>query len=358
MDDKLFAAGRQQKLSGWRAQRTQAGALEDCSLIIATYERPQQVAHLVEALAASIDCPAEVVVVDGSRSRESETALRMNLARRDLPFDLIYVQASPGLTRQRNIGIDVSSRPYVYFLDDDCLPQANYFSAIRAVFEDDKNQRIGAVCGLVVNEMNNPLTWRWRMRRALRIVPQGEPGSYFASGSCAPRNPVRPFSGIRRVDNLHGCAMAFRRVVLDRNRFSEFFEGYSQGEDLEMSLRVGRAWQIVWCGDAHVGHYHASSGRPTSFAKGRMEVRNRYFIWKRYCPNAKLSDRFRFWLDAAFLVVMDLGQAVLHPTQVYPLAHAAGVVYGALNCLLRPPRYQEPPARKQYTLSHSVPVTQ
>ena len=350
MPPSIASAINQTRFPGWRVARQQSGALEDCSLIIATYERPKQISQLLDRLLTLDDCPAEILVVDGSRNRESESALLSQIASRQLRFDLIYVKSLAGLTRQRNVGIDVSTRRYVYFLDDDCLPSHGYFSAIRSVFEYDEEGRIGAVCGLVVNEMHHPLTWRWRIRLALRLVPHGEPGSYFASGTCNPRNPVEPFSGTKPVNNLHGCAMAFRRAVLDRHRFSEFFEGYSQGEDLEMSLRVGKQWQIVWCGAARVGHYHAPNGRPTSFVKGKMEVRNRYFIWKRHSTNAALVDRVRFWLDAMFLTLMDLAWFAIHPTRVYVFAHAAGVFWGALSCLFFPPHYEEPPARRRYAL--------
>jgi GT2 family glycosyltransferase len=339
-----------QTFPGWRIEAARAAALEDCSLVIATYERPGQVVQLLKTLADLSDCPAEVIVVDGSRVKDSERALLTEIAPETLPFELVYVNSPAGLTKQRNVGIDLSSRKHVYFLDDDCLPEPGYFRAIRKVFQADEAGRIGAVCGLVVNEMNYPVTRRWRMRFALGLVPRVKPGSYCSSGTCVPRNPVEPFSGIRPVDNLHGCSMAFRRAVLDRHRFSEFFQGYSQGEDLEMSLRIGNEWRIVWCGDAHVGHFHAASGRPTSFRKGKMEVRNRHFIWKRHSLDASFKDRLRFWLDTAFLATTDLGWFAMHPAQTHALAHAAGVLSGAIGCVFAPPRYEEPPARKQYDL--------
>ena len=139
---------------------------------------------------------------------------------------------------------------------------------------------------------------------------------------------------------LPGCAFAFRREVLDEFRFSEFFAGYSQGEDLEMSLRVGRRWKLASCGEARVVHNEARGRAAGGFAKGRMEVRNRYFIWKRHVPHPRVLDRARFWADMVFLLVMDVARVAL--------AHGCGVVVAAAGCLVAPPRYAEPPVRRRY----------
>ena len=75
-----------------------------------------------------------------------------------------------------------------------------------------------------------------------------------------------------------------------------------------------------------------------------MEVRNRYFIWKRHAPDAAAGRPRPVLGGCAFLLVMDLG-CVLHAPMAgwRALAHAAGVAAGAAGCLLAPPRYEEPP---------------
>ena len=109
-----------QCLPGWRMKCSATGALEDCSLIVPTYQRPREVISLLQTIMGLPDAPAEVVVVDGSPGKDAEAALSGWAKPRSLPFDLIYVRSPAGLTRQRNVGIDISSGEYVYFLDDDC----------------------------------------------------------------------------------------------------------------------------------------------------------------------------------------------------------------------------------------------
>jgi GT2 family glycosyltransferase len=339
------------KLSGWRAAGQERGAIEDCSLVVATYDRHAEVFRLLEALLQLPDVPGEVVVVDGSPSRKLGAELARWLESRVVAYDLVYVESPPGLTRQRNVGVDVSTRPLVFFLDDDAVPQPGYFREVARVFEDDSEACIGGVAGCVLNEMDRPLARRWQLRFALGIVPRIEPMIYYPSGTHVPRSVLKPFSGVRTVDVMPGCAWTFRREVFETERFSCFFEGYSQGEDLEMSLRVGRQWKLVCCGDARILHLPAGHGRPVSYTRGVMEMRNRYFIWKRHTPRPAARYVASFWADTALLVAMDVAWFCARPWKAQPLGHAAGTLRELWQCMRRPPRFEEPPARREYMLA-------
>ena len=334
-------------LTGFRKASASRPELPDCSLVVATYERPVAIVTLLAALNEMADPPGEVVVVDGSSGRDSERVVRDWSLTAESPFDLIYVHSPAGLTLQRNVGVDASAGAFVFFLDDDCVPHDGYFREIRRTFVEDASQQIGAVAGAIVNEMNRPLSGRWRTRLALRLAERGEPGSYLSSGVSVPASTVAPFTGLRHVQVVPGGAVAYRRQVLNECRFSLFFCGYAQGEDLEMSLRAGARWNLVWCGDAHVSHFHAVEGRPASVAKGRMEVRNRYFIWKRHAAPSVL-DRFRFWADLGYGAAYDVASFASDPRSLSPLRHAWGVVSGIASCLTLPPRYIEPAAQREY----------
>jgi hypothetical protein len=71
-----------------------------------------------------------------------------------------------------------------------------------------------------------------------------------------------------------------------------------------------------------------------------MEVRNRYFIWRCYTPRPSVGCRINLWLDFLFIGVCSLARG--------QVKHAGGVLYGAAECQLTPPRYTEPPARQEY----------
>ncbi len=336
-------------LPGWRIPGS-GGALEDCSLIVATCDRQQELMRLLERLLRMAEPPGEVVIVDGRPTEESCGALRAWVESRRPSFDFCYAESPAGLTRQRNAGVDLSTRPYLFFLDDDAVPLPGYFTEMRRVFDEDRERRVGGLAGCVINEMDKPIARRWRMRFALGLVPRLEPMVYCPSGTHTPRGLLKRFSGVRKIDVMPGCAWTLRREVFDTDRFSCFFEGYSQGEDLEMSLRIGRRWEILCCGDAGILHLPGAGGRPMSYRRGVMEMRNRYFIWKRHSPHPGARFVWAFWLDTAFLIAMDLAWFCVRPWRFEPLGHARGTLTEMVRCLALPPAFEEPPARREYVL--------
>jgi GT2 family glycosyltransferase len=287
--------------------------------------------------------------VDSSPEPDTENELSDISEKVEMPFDLVYIRSPKGLTLQRNIGIDISTKPLLYFLDDDARPLDDYFAKVREVFLKDST--IAAVGGCAANEMDKPIPRRWRIRRTLRLVPRTEPFIYNDAGTSAPTGLLKPFSGIRDVDIFPGYAFAIRRSVCDSMRFSGFFDGYSYGEDVEMALRIRQKARVVSCGDARVIHRVSPGGRPPAFEKGRMEVRNRYFIWRRYSQNASLLNKLRFHLDFFFLFLMDVAWFVARPWRMHYLSHAFGVLSGTVSCALSTPKWTEEAPVPKYRLS-------
>lgn len=336
------------RLFGWKKTSAIGTALSDCSLIIPTYRRPNELVQLLRLLSTLPDPPGEVLIIDGSPDDAVNEAIKCHFGECALAYDLVYVKSPAGLTRQRNVGIDVATRAFIFFLDDDCLPEPGYFTAIRRVFCEDERKEIGAVRGFLTNSIQETPTLLWRLRFALGIVPKGEPGLYHQSGTCGTWSGVKPLQGTQPVDVLAGGAAAYRREVFLNHRFSTFFYGYAQGEDLEMSLRLGRNWKMLLCWDARVDHRHAVGGRPPGFARGKMVVRNRYFIWKRYSPQPSVSHRLRFWGDHVLGAAYYVATFLIRPWRPYYLSYAMGTVVGVFACLIAPPSHTESPARREY----------
>jgi GT2 family glycosyltransferase len=328
------------ELPGWRITARKPVSLADCSLIVASYQRPDEVAELLRSLSSMAELPGEVIVVDGSPGFETEKSAQDVVRELALPFDLIYVRSPKGLTRQRNVGVDLSSKAFLFFLDDDAIPQAGYFRELRRVLVQDRAGAIGAVGGCIINEIDKPISRRWQLRRTLGIIPKVEPYIYNHAGTTAPTGLQKPFRGVREVDMFPGGACVIRRSVLNQIRFSEFFQGYSYGEDLEMSLRIRRQWRIQYCGDARVWHYgiERKGGRPNEFAKGRMEVINRYFIWRRYSGHTSVLNQMRLNLDLLFIFFMDVAWWAAKPWRGGPhMRHGLGIAAGMAKCAVAPP---------------------
>jgi hypothetical protein len=327
-------------LPGWRAASRRRPALRDCSLVVPATGGRDEVSRLLDALLSAADAPGEVVVVDAAPSRELDVSLRRWAASAAAPFALVYVAGPPELTRQRNIGVDLSTREFVFFLDPGVLPLPGYFSATRRVFDLDTGAVVGGVAGVVVNETESR-----------------EPGAllYAPSGVWTPRSYRNPFTGLRRVDVLPGCAVAWRRDVFAAHRFSCYFREHPEGEDMEFSLRAGRSWTLLCCGDARVQRIPPVSPVVPGYRDGRARVRNRYLIWRRHVSRPSPRHTASFWADALAAGAAAAADFCLCPWRPAHLARAAGILAGIHSCLADPPRFVEPPARREYTLAPDTP---
>ena len=87
---------------------------------------------------------------------------------------------------------------------------------------------------------------------------------------------------------MPGWGMMWKSAAARAARFNEGFAGYSQGEDLDFSLRLRRQGRLLMCRRAGLRHLPDPSGRPSPFNHGYMEIYNRYQIHRR-----GLSDRTR-----------------------------------------------------------------
>jgi len=340
-------------LQGWRIAAKDAIRLPGACLILPTYKRPDLIVSLLSVLAALPDAPAAVIVVDGSPDDATGSASREWATANSAPFELTYVKTPiAGLPFQRNVGLDICFSDYVYFLDDDCVPEPGYFRAIRDVL--DQHPEVVAVAGLITNELNRPLALRWRLRFALGLLPRIEPGILHDSCTSVPPSVASVFAGIKYVDMFPGGASGFRRAIFDNVRYSPYLRRYATGEDLEMSLRMRRYGAIAWCGDAHVAHYHAAAGRIDSFQRGYMDTWNRNYIRRGHLLHASFVNKLRFWLDIFLAMTLDVFGFLRHPLQPRRLMHCLGMFCGVVSSVVYPPKYREPDTRPQFRFAGAV----
>ncbi len=106
------------------------------SVVVPTRNRPEALARLLSGLSQCTPPPDEVIVVDQSASDDSEgvvAAIAPSLPR------LVYLRTeSRGLSRARNLGLQRAVSAVVSFIDDDCIPEADWVARIGAAFGSDE----------------------------------------------------------------------------------------------------------------------------------------------------------------------------------------------------------------------------
>jgi glucosyl-dolichyl phosphate glucuronosyltransferase len=271
------------------------------SIVTPTFRRPAEAAALLENLCQQTLLPSEVILVDGAPLDERATEAAVAARKNNLPFVCRYLRSERGTALQRNVGIEAASGELIALIDDDVRLEPDFLQHIARVFAADTERRVGGVVGYRTNQ-HIPDAVRWRWYRRLKLFTTYEPGRYdFASGYPINNNLQPPFTGTRPVDFMTTACAVWRREVFDAGlRFDLFFRDYGVLEDAHFSLRAGRTWQLLQCGDARCQELHAAGGRTDSRRIGYKCVVNYYYVFRDIARPLSWGQQWRFWRFQVF----------------------------------------------------------
>lgn len=273
------------------------------SIVTPTFRRPAEIAGLLENLSQQTLLPAEIVIVDGASSEEKASEEAVARLTKSIPFRCVYIRQCGGTAIQRNAGIDAARGQFIAFIDDDVRLQPDFLKTTASVLEKDAGKKVGGVVGYRMNrhfDPNNAQRWRWYRRLGLLTVY--EPGRYdFQSGYPINANMQPPFSGVRPVDFMTTACALWRREVFDSGlRFDHFFCDYGILEDAHLSLRAGRQWELLQCGDAYCEELSSPHGREESRRIGYKCVVNYYYVFQDIVKPLTWQHKMRFWRFQVF----------------------------------------------------------
>lgn len=259
--------------------------MRDDAVVLCTRNRPHEVATCLVTLAAQTEPAATVAVVDSSDDDATRRVVDQLRATWPEGSRLDHVPSRPALTHQRVVGLARTRGELVHFVDDDVELAPEYLAAVRGTFSTD--DAIVGVGGFVVNASRVEA----RKLDELLGLDARIGGQVLASGrNIALRDePTAPVD----VEWLSGCAMSYRRAVLEREPPNEAFP--FEGEDVELSYRVGRHGRLVVTPTARVVHHESAANRVAGIPQVEAELTTRY---RRVVGNPdRLSER-AFWISA------------------------------------------------------------
>jgi GT2 family glycosyltransferase len=245
------------------------------SLIVATKDRPGDLRKLLESLRRQAVGPAEIVVVDASREPVKEVLSEFpELATRYLRH------WPPSAAAQRNAGIRACApaSTLIGFADDDTTFEQQAFANMLNFWKDAAPNILGAAFNFRnLPERGNSFLKQSSLAERLGLY-SSKPGSVSLSGW---QTVVGEVAETQFVEWLPSGASIFRREVLGRNIFDEYFESYSYLEDLDFSYTISRTGRLAIVANAGFSHFPSPEGRVSARQFGRYEVRNRlYFVRK------------------------------------------------------------------------------
>ncbi len=273
--------------------RPQTVGLPTATIIIPTYNRPDDLGKALASILTQSHFPEEVIVVDDGEL--PGFPLREEFERRGMRCQFIK-KDKPGLTESRNAGVAASSGEIILFLDDDVVLESEYVQEILKAFAADTDKRVGGVGGYVTNYPH--LTFarkiRWWYDR-LFLLSGAHEGRVLPSGFCVDYHTTSTFlTEVTPVDFLPGCACAYRREVFDEIQFTPGLHDYALDEDKDFSYRVALRWTLLSVPSARQEHYQSKTMRPQLRNVTRRYLIGRYLFFRKYVCKG-LGHWFCWW---------------------------------------------------------------
>lgn len=266
------------------------------SVIIPTKDRPLLLESLLGAINHQSLNPIEVIVVDSSEHINKKI---MNETRYKIKYIRSVVKSA---AIQRNIGIENIDKnsELLIFLDDDVLPDSNYFEEISKCFV---NPDIIGVSGLAINPKapysRTPPSGLIGFLHRIFLLDSRTDGEILKSGV---NIPVRKEHGVFVVEWLIGCS-AWRYSRLGETRFESDFLGQSLGEDVIFSYRMSHKGKLLVNAGIKLQHLESSISRPDSFEFWKMWMLNRYRLINTM-GLARFNRIFYWWSSLGQLIIL------------------------------------------------------
>ncbi len=265
-------------------------SLSNTVSIIIPSARPQKVARTVCGLLdqTALAVVLEILIVTPYPNESADRRHDSSLVR-VVPVDTLH---PPG--KMRNIGASEATGDYLAFIDDDCVPAANWLDILLTVMA------------------SSPLV----AMTGCRVV-SGEPG-FWGKGADLCLFMAYQYTTKQQNIDLGSAAVMVRREVFEA--VGGFDESLMASEDWDFSLRLRQAgWLCFFTPDAEVVHYH---GRDTFTKIVRNAYRSGYLsglaVQRRHYHNLS-------WL-AKLSVIM--GKPLLYGFLVVPYAAAVTLFQG------------------------------
>jgi glycosyltransferase involved in cell wall biosynthesis len=280
-------------------------ALLPLSLVIPTRNRAAILHRTLADIGRQSAQPEEIIVVHAADDLDT------CVASPELHAKVVHRRAATvGAASQRNEGLAACRCPVIGFFDDDIRLEPDCIARLWRALQSDSS--LGGVNAMIVNQ-------RYHRPGALsRIVFRlmaGRPLETYAGRVLGPAVNLLPedrddLPEVVPVDWLNTTCALYRREALPNPPFPGHFSGYSLGEDLALSLAVGKSWKLANARTARIYH-DSQQGQHKADAVGRaeMELVNRHYVMTRVLGRRSAMSYAQLALWEGFQLTAELLQA-------------------------------------------------
>jgi glycosyltransferase involved in cell wall biosynthesis len=279
----------------------------DYDLVIATRNRPHALKLSVPLLLQQSIPPKRLIIADASDEPGPVRQVVEELCA-GAKSELIFLECTRGLTRQRNRGLQEVKAPVVMFPDDDALAFPGVAENIMRAYELDTDGALGGVCAAWASELpaavGDKLTYKMNRGDKIKLAVSAYrkrieawlfPNPFFVHGREQWR--VRPVpewlkrENVVQVEWMTGLCMSYRTELIRERRFDETLEGYGLFEDVEASFKISHTHLIVGANKAQLFHYRMPGKRGRGVEMGATQLLNRAYIVCKHSPKGSAARR-------------------------------------------------------------------
>jgi len=259
------------------------------TLIICTRNRFQDLKDSFKSILIQKHIPDEIIVVDSSDNELTKVFCSEMMKTEKI--NLAYYHTKPGLTYQRNYGIQKAKGEIIHFLDDDVDLEYEYFFEINNVFLMESD--VMGCGGLLTNPLG--------INKFRKIIDQifmlsnvyGE-GTLQKTGFPSFQWRNKDIQEVHNTDILCGLC-SFRKVVFNEFCFDEKLAGYGLMEDVDFSYRVSRKHLLKYTPFARIYHRATENERINYEKLYFMLVRNTYYLYNKNIKKISPINIFFLW---------------------------------------------------------------
>jgi glycosyltransferase involved in cell wall biosynthesis len=281
------------------------------AVVIVTRNRPEALRMSLPLLLDQTRPPQQVLVVDSSDDPDPIADIVAQAAVR-APFPVRCIRSAPGMTLQRNVGLDHVTEAVVVFPDDDSLLYPGALAELAAVYERDESGEIGGVAmravpappptaqgvapGYATEKASGAWSalsrMRWHVENSVIVDPFVIHGRAMNRLRATP--DWLPSLDVRPVPYMVGYSMSYRTPLIAAARFDEALGLYALSEDVDASFSILATHQVVVASRALVHHYRFPGKRHGGRRAGVTEALNRaYILYRHSAPGS--AARWRLW---------------------------------------------------------------
>jgi len=222
-----------------RKQENKPLTEKDICVVIATYNRNEDLDGTLRVMHKEKNSPGRILVVD--QSKDDKTKQVVNKHKKNLPVRYIHLkQPSSSMAKNRGINEAKKKYPIILILDDDVDMLRGFLANIAKIFND--NPKIMALGGVDPNppvlNKNSTLS---NLVFKIFFLPANEHAKYKITGPYGVSSDPKVKGEIKDAQWLNGFNMAFRSEIFKNYKMPES-KGYNVLEDIDSSYYIFRKY--------------------------------------------------------------------------------------------------------------------